>query len=277
VGDTGDSSVVIQYCEIDSSATSGILVDSGSTTIRSTTITKGTIGVYVDGSAPNVGPHNTIQYNTVGITCEHSATAVVESCLVTQNTYGVVVRTGSNPDLGHASGGSSTGYNVFTPTTSLYVQNNTSNTVSAENNYWPASPPTICTPLGTKISGAVDADPALCTPPPAFLVLDRTVVAEDQVLVPQRFDMSQNFPNPFNPVTTIMYGVPSPGAQVEIVIYDVTGRRVVDLVRAHRTPGRYRMTWDGHNSRGEQVASGVYFIRMRAGAFVETRKLHLLR
>jgi hypothetical protein len=108
-------------------------------------------------------------------------------------------------------------------------------------------------------------------------VLDRTVVAEDQVLVPQRFDMSQNFPNPFNPVTTIMYGVPSPGAQVEIVIYDVTGRRVVDLVRAHRTPGRYRMTWDGHNARGEQVASGVYFIRMRAGAFVETRKLHLLR
>ena len=274
-----DSSVVIENCLIDNSTTNGVyVVGAGDVTIRHSTITDGTNGVYAYESAPMIGPLNTIQYNTVGIACEQYTTAVVESCLVNENTYGVRVRTGSNPDLGHASGGSSTGYNIFIPATTYYVYNKTSNTVSAEQDYWPASPPEICLPLPTKIYGPVDADPALCSPPTLFLVVSQRILGEETgESAPIRFELTQNFPNPFNPATTIAFSVPPPGARVEITLYDVVGRRVAELVNGHKTPGRYRVSWDGHNRRGESVASGVYFLRMRAGTFVETRKLHLIR
>jgi flagellar hook assembly protein FlgD len=64
---------------------------------------------------------------------------------------------------------------------------------------------------------------------------------------------------------------------VEVEIYNVAGQRVATLVHEYRAPGIYRVTWAGESERGEAVASGVYFVRMRAGSFVETRKVILLK
>jgi hypothetical protein len=94
---------------------------------------------------------------------------------------------------------------------------------------------------------------------------------------PARFALYQNIPNPFNPSTLIRYDVPSGGGHVEIRIYDVSGRLVKTLINEMQSEGRKSVIWDARNTSGEEVASGVYFYRMRAGDLITTKKMLLLR
>jgi len=94
---------------------------------------------------------------------------------------------------------------------------------------------------------------------------------------PARFALHQNAPNPFNPVTRIRYDVPSSGGDVRIEVFDATGRLVRTLVNGFEPAGRRAVAWDGTDSGGRALASGVYFCRMRAASFDETRKLTLLK
>ncbi|MDH4035873.1 MAG: C25 family cysteine peptidase [Candidatus Krumholzibacteria bacterium] len=99
------------------------------------------------------------------------------------------------------------------------------------------------------------------------------------VLVPVTIaKLGQNHPNPFNPVTSIDYWVPG-GIRnaVSLVIYDVRGARVRTLVNEHKAAGRYQSRWDGRNDAGAPVSSGVYFYRMVAGGFTDTRKMLLVK
>lgn len=89
-------------------------------------------------------------------------------------------------------------------------------------------------------------------------------------------DLEQNFPNPFNPQTTIAFSIKD-GASVGLTIYDVAGRRVRELVDEHRAPGAYRIVWDGRSDSGSQVASGVYFYKLVAGSFTDTKKMTILK
>jgi len=91
------------------------------------------------------------------------------------------------------------------------------------------------------------------------------------------FALHQNVPNPFNPTTTIGYDVGAGGAEVSLVVYDVAGRRVRTLVDRHHAPGAFRARWDGYNDQGSRVATGVYFYRLIAGSFVDTKKMVLLK
>ncbi|UCG51964.1 MAG: T9SS type A sorting domain-containing protein [Candidatus Latescibacterota bacterium] len=88
----------------------------------------------------------------------------------------------------------------------------------------------------------------------------------------------QNHPNPFNPTTTIRYSLANEG-RVDLTIYDVTGRRVRTLVDASQPPRveGYTVEWDGRNEAGEPVSSGVYFYRLSAPGFVETKKMVLVK
>jgi hypothetical protein len=93
------------------------------------------------------------------------------------------------------------------------------------------------------------------------------IVKEDPV---PRFNLSPNYPNPFNPATTIQYSVP--GTQhVSLKIYDVLGREVATLVNEVKQPGYYAVTWDASG-----CSSGVYFYRLEAGKYVDTNKMILL-
>ena len=89
--------------------------------------------------------------------------------------------------------------------------------------------------------------------------------------LPLSFRLDQNYPNPFNPSTTIRYGLPH-ASPVTLKVYDMLGRQVSVLVNERRDAGVHEVKFDGSN-----LASGVYFYRMQAGSFVETRKLVLLR
>ncbi|MCK5148322.1 PKD domain-containing protein [bacterium] len=103
-----------------------------------------------------------------------------------------------------------------------------------------------------------------------------TDVKIDNKTRPQQFVLHQNFPNPFNPITHIRYGVPH-GGPVQLCVYDMLGRRTVMLFDGVVMPGMFEATWDGRDSMGNEVASGIYIVHMKAGDFQEQRKMLLLR
>ena len=94
--------------------------------------------------------------------------------------------------------------------------------------------------------------------------------------IPQNFSLSQNYPNPFNPVTKIKFSLPhssNQGAEaVKLVVFDILGREAATLVNEKLSPGTYEVDWDGSNFN-----SGVYFYRIQAGSFIETKKMVLLK
>jgi flagellar hook assembly protein FlgD len=96
----------------------------------------------------------------------------------------------------------------------------------------------------------------------------------------QAVRLYQNHPNPFNPSTVVPYAVPG-GAGVRrsvlLAVYDVNGALVKTLVSASVAGGRHEVRWDGRNERGENVSSGIYFVRLDAGSLQAARKIVLLR
>jgi hypothetical protein len=94
--------------------------------------------------------------------------------------------------------------------------------------------------------------------------------------VPAAYALYQNYPNPFNPVCTLKYVTPRAG-KVTLRIFNVDGSAVRTLVDGWRETGTQSAVWDGKDEQGRQVPSGVYFYRLKAGDFVATRKMVLLR
>ena len=89
--------------------------------------------------------------------------------------------------------------------------------------------------------------------------------------IPKSFSLEQNFPNPFNPTTSIRYNIPST-SKVTLKVFDVLGRQVETLVNETQVPGQYTVTLNA-----QSLSSGVYFYRLRAGSFTQTKKLVLLK
>jgi hypothetical protein len=101
-------------------------------------------------------------------------------------------------------------------------------------------------------------------------------VREGEPGSPSSFALERNYPNPFNPATTIEYSLPRV-TRVEIKIFDMLGREVRRLVAGERTAGFHRVLWDGTDDDGNRLSSGVYFYRMTADGHFAVRKLLLLR
>lgn len=99
--------------------------------------------------------------------------------------------------------------------------------------------------------------------------------------LPERFELSPAWPNPFNPGTALTVAVPrlrhDRPVRVTVAVYDNLGRRVRTLMEERKAPGRYALRWDGRNADGRQVASGTYFVMMRTSGTVLTRQVTLLR
>jgi len=98
-----------------------------------------------------------------------------------------------------------------------------------------------------------------------------SVGGEDVAYAPKIFLLSQNYPNPFNSITNIQYQLPA-SSEVLLTIYNIRGQGVLCLVESDQPAGYHQITWNAAN-----VASGMYFYRLRAGNFVQTRKMILLR
>ena len=94
--------------------------------------------------------------------------------------------------------------------------------------------------------------------------------------IPNEFDLSFNYPNPFNPTTRFKYALPE-GRNVKIIIYDIRGSKVTELVNNFQGAGTYEVTWNGKNDLGQNVASGTYIYQVNAGDFSQTKKMVLLK
>lgn len=94
--------------------------------------------------------------------------------------------------------------------------------------------------------------------------------------LPTSFDLSQNFPNPFNPDTEIQYTLGEPG-YVELVIIDAMGRQIKTLVSTHMTPGSYSTNWNGTNEEGQKVASGQYVYRLSQNGIARSKMMVVIK
>ncbi|MBU36636.1 MAG: hypothetical protein CMG29_05450 [Candidatus Marinimicrobia bacterium] len=94
--------------------------------------------------------------------------------------------------------------------------------------------------------------------------------------LPDKFALHQNFPNPFNPTTTLRYDLPEQ-ANVNITIYDLLGRQVASIINQEQKAGFQSVIWNATNDLGNPVSAGIYLCEIKAGKFVQTKKLVLLK
>ena len=97
-----------------------------------------------------------------------------------------------------------------------------------------------------------------------------------EFLVPNNYQLHQNYPNPFNPITTLNYDLPT-DSFVEIIIYDMLGNVVNNLINKNQNSGHKSIQWNATNNLGQLVSAGVYLYSIEAGDFRQTKKMILLK
>jgi hypothetical protein len=181
---------------------------------------------------------------------------VVESSVISNQYVGVMAANASYPDLGNLLGSiPPSGYNSIYFSINYNVVNANdlpAQTIMAQNNWWGQNPPDT-----TKFFGSVTYYPWL-TEPPGDGVQEKSVTPA----FPLALGLGR--PNPFSSATRIMLSNPRQ-QRLAVSIYDVSGRQVKTLFDAVAPPGRSWLSWNGLDSKGRKVSSGVYFCRLTAG------------
>lgn len=106
--------------------------------------------------------------------------------------------------------------------------------------------------------------------------LDKAILNLDLEIIPDKFFVMDNYPNPFNSTTVIKYEIPDL-LDVTIQIYDVLGRKIYNSKKENLNPGNYQFIWNGINELGNKVGTGIYFLQIQAGNNLHTQKLLLLK
>ncbi|MDP3580833.1 MAG: T9SS type A sorting domain-containing protein, partial [Ignavibacteria bacterium] len=110
----------------------------------------------------------------------------------------------------------------------------------------------------------------------AYVTNDLTGIEDEIEILPSSFTLSQNYPNPFNPSTVISYQLPKQ-SRVQIKIYDAIGNEIRSLIDEEKSAGKYNILWDSRNNYGTRVSSGVYFYKITADGFAQTKKMILMK
>lgn len=216
--------------------------------------TQGGSGININGAASLniVCTRNTIRWNLWGVTVQNLA----------KPNFGNL----SNPDTSdnglnkiYANGHNDT---IF----DFYFNVTTTDTLKAENNYW-----------GTTNHDSIEAHIWHQTDIPTLGFVDyypfRTVtgIINNYSETPDGYKLLNAYPNPFNPSTNIEYRIANSGF-VTLKIFDILGKEIVTLVNENQTPGNYNIKWNASN-----YSNGVYFYRLTANSFSDTKKLILLK
>ena len=101
-------------------------------------------------------------------------------------------------------------------------------------------------------------------------------VSKKVIAVPKEFALQNNYPNPFNPATTIQYDIPI-DVEVLLVVYDILGRHVKTLINTTQTAGYKSIKWNGTNDQGQMISAGVYFYHLKTNGYSKVRKMLLLK
>jgi hypothetical protein len=110
---------------------------------------------------------------------------------------------------------------------------------------------------------------------------DKIGIKPETNLVPEKYMLYQNYPNPFNPVSTIKFDIPANQQRttnnVQLIIFDILGREVTTLVNEQLKPGTYEVVWPAPSGDVSNYSSGVYYYQLRAGNYIDTKKLVLIK
>ena len=110
-----------------------------------------------------------------------------------------------------------------------------------------------------------------------FKTITSTILSVDDIISePTNFSLAQNYPNPFNPSTMISYQLPV-GGDVTLKVYDILGNEIATLVNEYKPAGRYQIEFNSHSGKVRNLTSGVYFYQLKAGEFLQTKKMILLK
>ena len=109
-----------------------------------------------------------------------------------------------------------------------------------------------------------------------YIFVDNTILEIGDNNIPTRYSLYQNYPNPFNPVTKINFSL-AKMSFVNITVFDISGNKIKGLINSNYRPGKGSIQWNATNEQGESVSAGVYFYRIQAGDFVDTKKMILLK
>ena len=107
---------------------------------------------------------------------------------------------------------------------------------------------------------------------------EQVALAVDEILatIPEELSLDGNYPNPFNPVTTIRYGLPEP-RNVRVTVVNILGQEITELINGWKDIGRHEVVWQGHDRTGKPVASGMYFTVLSDGNKILVQKMLLLK
>ena len=235
-------------------------------------------GVYLDQSSASVDS-NRITNNYIGLHLVNhhggmiSTPTVINNTITNNSSYGISTQEEVSPVVNYNNLNDNGQYAFF---------NNSPHEIDAKLNWWGTVPTAEMDAGGNpkdisaiydfhddSTRGLVNYAGWLVEP---FISIDE----EKSSGLPNEFDLSQNYPNPFNPVTTIAYALPKQ-ANVRLIIYNLLGQEIARLVDNGQEAGFYSVRWNGRTSGGSLAASGIYFYRLIAGDFVETKKMMLLR
>lgn len=212
--------------------------------------------------------------NAGGIVCIEYSSPVVEGSRINQNQSGISAAEGSFPILGYGSIG---GNNCITNSSGYLVSNLSDlyTPILAHHDYWGAI---CCKP--SKLFGNVSCDScqtaSTCDGAAAVVVaplVERALASN----LPDRLDLVSAAPNPFNPTVRIRFAVPAGGGRIQLVVYNVRGQRVAVLENRNVPAGYHDSVWNGADSSGRALASGVYFVQMTSTGFRKAMKVVLLK
>jgi parallel beta-helix repeat protein len=232
--------------------------------------------------------NNTIRNNTIhpdtlnwgfAIACNGSNAPVISGNIIKGNYYGIAIINGAQPNVGNLSNADTTddGNNQFLGNglgSNLYeLYNNNSLPIFAENNWWGTDNPDsvearIVHQVDNPAYGLVDFDP--------FIQNDPLGVNAEVSNLPQFIEIFPAYPNPFNPSTKFSFILQKP-TKVKIDIFNILGENINTILENDLSNGFHQAEWNGKNSNGQNVGSGIYFYTIEADNRIISNKIILIR
>jgi len=233
------------------------------------------VSLYSDAEIEMCDIINICDPNSIGLHVGNNSDPTVRWCIFDSVYTGVKIAS-SVPDLGRNVFGDTSkfGYNNFKGCERYFIYQKQiaypMPLIKAEENYYGRflNFPDSC------MYGNIDYTPWRTRVPRSRLSLGKFIDVD--IDIPSVFELNSNYPNPFNPNTSIKFSLAEPG-YTTITIYNILGQRVIRLVDEYKEAGQYAVIWNGQNSRGQPVTSGIYFYRIESGDFVDSKKMMLLR
>ena len=225
-------------------------------------------GIYSTSSSNGLISYCAFDSLSNGLQLVNNSNNTINHCDFGLVNIGVLIYGDMQPDLGDSAMGDTLewGNCDFEHCVTYYIQQIASYKpgplIKAEMNYFNVANP------GAKMSGNIDYTPYRTTPPFAKALAG--------LELPEAYGLSDNYPNPFNPTTTISYSLATSG-HTTVDIYNILGQKITSLVSQYQEAGKHSVIWNGRNESGDMVASGVYFYRLISGDFIDSKKMLFLR